>query len=210
MKPDKTENKTEKSEEKRQHILTEAAKCFSHFGFEKTTLDDIGKAARLNKATLYYYFKNKEEIFMTVVLQESAKFAHDLQSKTTALQNFEEKILTYLIERLRYYKNVVNLHQLSIVLLQQIQPIFDELYHKVEQEEIAYFKEILSTAQQQRQISSQYDALSIAESLIIVANVLKHEAILQSKAQFAHQIDYSPIEEKTTFVIQLILNGLKK
>jgi AcrR family transcriptional regulator len=210
--------KKEKTEEKRQLIVTEASKCFSQFGFEKTTLDDIGKSANLNKATLYYYFKNKEEIFMEVVLQESTRFITELQAKTVLITGFEEKICSYLIERLRFYKQVVNLHQLSIVLLRQIQPIFDELYNNVLQTEIQFIKQILEVAATANQISfasnlqqnPQQNLQEIAESIISVANSLKHEAVLQSKTQFAHHIDYSSIEQKTIFITQLILNGLKK
>lgn len=206
--------KTEKTEEKRQLILAEASKCFSQFGFEKTTLDDIGKSANLNKATLYYYFKNKEEIFMEVVLQESTRFITELQAKTALIIDFEDKICSYLIERLRFYKQVVNLHQLSIVLLRQIQPIFDELYNNVLQTEIQFIKQILEVATAANQISSmpnsQGNLQEIAESIISVANSLKHETVLQSKTQFAHHIDYSSIEQKTIFITKLILNGLKK
>jgi AcrR family transcriptional regulator len=210
--------KKEKTEEKRQLIVTEASKCFSQFGFEKTTLDDIGKSANLNKATLYYYFKNKEEIFMEVVLQESTRFITELQAKTVLITGFEEKICSYLIERLRFYKQVVNLHQLSIVLLRQVQPIFDELYNNVLQTEIQFIKQILEVAAAANQISfspdlqqnPQQNLQEIAESIISVANSLKHEAVLQSKTQFAHHIDYSNIEQKTIFITQLILNGLKK
>jgi AcrR family transcriptional regulator len=202
--------KSEKSEEKRQLILTEAAKCFSQFGFEKTTLDDIGKSTNLNKATLYYYFKNKEEIFMEVILRESEKFITNLQAKTSAITDFEEKICTYLIERLRYYKNVVNLHQLSITILRQIQPLFDELYNKVLLTEIQFIQEILSKAAVADKISTQIALQQVAEAILSVADALKHETVLQSKSQFANEVDYSTIEQKTTFITQLILNGLRK
>ena len=54
---------------KKQEILKAASECFARFGYEKTTLDDIGKMVGLNKASLYYYYKNKEDIFAEVVLQ---------------------------------------------------------------------------------------------------------------------------------------------
>jgi AcrR family transcriptional regulator len=54
--------KEEKKGLKKEAILHGAAGCFTKFGYEKTTLDDIGKSAALNKASIYYYFKNKEEI----------------------------------------------------------------------------------------------------------------------------------------------------
>jgi AcrR family transcriptional regulator len=57
--------------EKKKEILKAASDCFARYGYEKTTLDDIGKMVGLNKASLYYYYKNKEAIFSEVVFEET-------------------------------------------------------------------------------------------------------------------------------------------
>lgn len=202
--------KSEKADNKRQFILEEAAKCFGRYGYEKTTLDDIGKVAKMNKATLYYYFKNKEEIFIEVVLAESERFIAGLQKKIETYTQFDEKIINYLSERLYYYKQVVNLHQLSVVSLRSIQPIFDELYQKVQQTEILFIEQILLEAKQKGIISTEGKLYEVAEAIILVANALKHEAVLQSKALYAHEIDYSGIDKKTSYIIHLILKGLQQ
>ena len=69
-----------KATEKRIKILEAAKSCFTQFGYEKTTLEDIGKKLGLNNSSLYYYFKNKEEIFTAVVVKEAEKIVDDLQN----------------------------------------------------------------------------------------------------------------------------------
>ncbi len=202
--------KSEKADNKRQFILEEAAKCFGKYGYEKTILDDIGKAANMNKATLYYYFKNKEEIFMAVVLAESERFIADLQAKVKDVGNFDQKIVSYFSERLHYYKKVVNLHQLSVAQLRYIQPLFDELYQKVQQTEIAFIAQLLTEAQQKNLLRSQESLPKVAETMLLVANALKHEGVLQAKELYAHEIDYSVIDQQTNYVILLILKGLQQ
>ena len=59
-----------KSDEKRKKIIQAAGDCFARFGYEKTTMDDIGKKVGLNKASLYYYYKDKESIYTEVVYVE--------------------------------------------------------------------------------------------------------------------------------------------
>lgn len=61
----------------RQHILQASQQLFAEKGFNKTTMDDIAKAAEYSKATLYVYFKSKEEIIHSLTL-ESMKmlYAH--------------------------------------------------------------------------------------------------------------------------------------
>jgi AcrR family transcriptional regulator len=52
---------------KKNIILLSAAKVFAKYGFEKATIDDIIKKAKIAKGTVYYYFKSKEEIFNAIV-----------------------------------------------------------------------------------------------------------------------------------------------
>ncbi|PZR32764.1 MAG: hypothetical protein DI538_19000 [Azospira oryzae] len=44
-------------------IINSAKKLMQQYGLKKTTMDDIAKAAVKSKSTLYYYFKDKEDIF---------------------------------------------------------------------------------------------------------------------------------------------------
>ena len=81
-----------KATEKRIQILQAAKACFTQYGYDKTTLDDIGKRLGLNKSSLYYYFKNKEEIFTAVVVQETDDILVELQQEMSVHHEPEEKI----------------------------------------------------------------------------------------------------------------------
>lgn len=50
-------------------IATEAEVLFAKKGIQNTTMDEIAKAAGYSKATLYVYFKNKEEIISFLALK---------------------------------------------------------------------------------------------------------------------------------------------
>lgn len=51
-------------------VLAVAEKLFGHYGIEKTTMDDIAKAAHKSKRSLYNYFTGKEDIFRKVLIRE--------------------------------------------------------------------------------------------------------------------------------------------
>ena len=55
--------------EKREKILKSAARLFAKNGYEKVTMEEIATKLKLNKATLYYYFKSKDEIFFMIQMQ---------------------------------------------------------------------------------------------------------------------------------------------
>ncbi|MEE9571426.1 MAG: TetR/AcrR family transcriptional regulator, partial [Candidatus Neomarinimicrobiota bacterium] len=49
-------------------ILNSALEVFKSKGIEHATMDEIALEADFGKATLYYYFKSKEEIFNTILV----------------------------------------------------------------------------------------------------------------------------------------------
>ena len=48
-------------------ILTESRLLFSKKGFDATTIEDIAKESGVNKALIYYYFKNKSGLYSSVM-----------------------------------------------------------------------------------------------------------------------------------------------
>ncbi|MCK7536282.1 MAG: TetR/AcrR family transcriptional regulator [Marinilabiliales bacterium] len=63
-------------EEYRRRIILTASKIFSHYGFRKTTMEEISRALKKGKSSIYYYFGSKEEIFEAVVLYEAKPASH--------------------------------------------------------------------------------------------------------------------------------------
>jgi AcrR family transcriptional regulator len=51
----------------RGHILDEASRLFLHYGFKKTTMDDIARRVGISKGALYLHFDSKEAIFFDIV-----------------------------------------------------------------------------------------------------------------------------------------------
>lgn len=54
-------------EDRREQILESAITCFSKKGYHETTMDDIVVVAGLSKGSLYWHFKNKQELFTRLV-----------------------------------------------------------------------------------------------------------------------------------------------
>jgi AcrR family transcriptional regulator len=52
----------------RTNIIHAAEKLFLEKGIESTTMDNIAREAEYSKATIYVYFKNKEEIISSITL----------------------------------------------------------------------------------------------------------------------------------------------
>ena len=57
------------AKEKPEAILAAAKQLFGHYGYRRTSIDDIAQEARIAKGTVYLYFKSKEEIFRALCQQ---------------------------------------------------------------------------------------------------------------------------------------------
>lgn len=192
-----------KSDTKRKLIRQAAAECFARYGYGKTTLDDIGKTVRLNKASLYYYYKSKDGLFIDVVLEETTAFMAQLQERVAKADTPADQVVTYLIERLRFYKHVLNLHSLTVDDLQTLEPRFEELYAGVRQQEVQFLQSLVN-----RLSPSQTDINTLAELLLDVADGLKHQFVRTSGRQFTTDLDYSSVEAQTEQATRLMLKGL--
>ena len=54
---------------RKQRIIDGALKVFNDVGIEKTTMDEIAIESGFGKATLYYYFTSKDEVFVEIMEQ---------------------------------------------------------------------------------------------------------------------------------------------
>jgi AcrR family transcriptional regulator len=58
---------TEPTEQKQRALLDAAIGVFARFGYRKTSMDDIARAAGVSRQGLYLLFSNKEELFRRAV-----------------------------------------------------------------------------------------------------------------------------------------------
>ena len=186
-----------------------AMKCFSKYGLDKTTLDDIAKEVGLNKASLYYYYKNKEDIFLEVAIREGQDFLSSLQQKTLAKKNTEERVTFYLVERINYYKNILNMNRVSVETLHKMLPRFFELFDSIMQVEIQFLSKIIREGVKTRELT-KVNPDKLASSLIAMNDALKHHAEHKAILKNQDEIDYSEILVDMKFLLALIFKGLSQ
>lgn len=97
-------------EEVRAQIVRIARKIFTRYGFKKTTMEEIAKASRKGKSSIYYYFQSKEDIFRAVVENEADELKERLNNNihTDALPI--DKLKTYILFRLHHVRTMKNFY----------------------------------------------------------------------------------------------------
>lgn len=65
-------------------ILTAASQLIAHYGYDKTTVADIAKAAGISKGAVYLHFNSKEQLFVAVLYYESAQILQTMLERIEA------------------------------------------------------------------------------------------------------------------------------
>jgi len=112
------ERKTREKEARRQLILTAANRMLSEKGFMQMTMEDVAREAELSTGLLYFYFKGKDEILVTLLLN-SIQYLNDrlrqvrdqdgvtLQEKMKQLEDTFKDLLAF--DPSVFYK-IIHLH----------------------------------------------------------------------------------------------------
>lgn len=74
----------------RENILQTAERLFMEQSVEGTTMDDIAREAEYSKATLYVYFKNKEEIVNAIVLKSMEQLRDNIHQAIEQATNWTD------------------------------------------------------------------------------------------------------------------------
>jgi len=92
-------------------ILNIAGSIFGRFGFQKTTVDEIARAAHKAKGSMYYYFRSKEELFQEVVEAESKVFTLELAKAINRGNTAKEKLANYTRIRMHLVRDMANYYE---------------------------------------------------------------------------------------------------
>ena len=83
----------EQRELRKQSILDGALKVFKTHGIEKTTMDEIAHKSGFGKATLYYYFASKDEVFIEIMEDGWKKLWEGIESRIVEELNPRKKFM---------------------------------------------------------------------------------------------------------------------
>ena len=77
-------------------IVAAALEEFAQLGLAGARIDEIARAARVNKALLYYYFESKEHLYQGVVEQMFVAMTSALRRALSTADGPREKLLAFL------------------------------------------------------------------------------------------------------------------
>ncbi|HPA71263.1 MAG: TetR/AcrR family transcriptional regulator [Spirochaetes bacterium] len=95
-------------------ILKAAREVFARHGYRKTTIEDIAHRLGMVKSALYYYYPNKQELFIAVVEHEALLFFENIRGLLDAGSTVGEKLAIYARQSNKYHQDFNNLYNLTV------------------------------------------------------------------------------------------------
>jgi TetR/AcrR family transcriptional regulator len=197
-----------KDKSKEEAIIKAARKRFAHFGYSKVTMDEIAGDVEMGKASLYYYFPTKENLFQEVLMQEQNEFVSEielvLQNETSA----EDKLLQYVDLRLKYFQKLFNLGALSFYSFIEKKSQFKEYYKSFEERELQLMNKIFDEGKKRNEFKKDIEENAVK----VLLHILQGLRLRTLKTMAGQQMDnrsYKELKEEMTTAVRIFVKGIK-
>lgn len=185
----------------RRKIIITAGAIFCRYGFKKTTMDEIAKALKMGKSSIYYYFTSKEEIFEAVVLYEANVLRNELTKAIKSVDSPVDKVRNYVFVRMKTFEKLSNYYNAIFDKNLDHFDFIENIRLKYDREELAILRLLLYHGARKKVFNvtnSSYTALAIQTSL----KGLEVPLFWQKK-----EVD---IEERLNGILDVLFHGIMK
>ncbi|MFD2117586.1 TetR/AcrR family transcriptional regulator [Paenibacillus yanchengensis] len=190
---------TETSPDTKQFIMRTAAQMFMQQGYEKVSLAQVAKACQLTKASLYYYFDTKAELFTQCVVNVLSFAEIQTRHIVTGDLPIDKKLQLAAIGRMRNAE--IEFEAMLGNARQSLSPEQIELIRASEQAIYATIATALQQAIDDGEIR-QCDPM-------LTTHIYTSMLTLRNREHFMALMDNN-IERAAEEIIQLLMHGLSK
>lgn len=194
--------------EKVQQIIEASQKRFGLFGVEKTSMREIADDLNLSKASLYYYFPDKESLYKAVIEKEQEEFVSSISERISSFHEPEQLLIEYVNARLSYFRTLLNLSRLRLETFSGLKRGFIEAMKAFREKEkeiiINIFKKGIEAG-----IFHIQDPEQMAYLFLDLLKGLRISQINGKETLFIEQAEYDLLLEKTLAFTKVFLRGIK-
>jgi AcrR family transcriptional regulator len=88
----------------RSQILQTAQQLYQRHGIRKVTMDDVAKAIGKTRSSLYYYYKNRDELFEAVMFSLVEEVKNEMEGVMDKEKGLEAKIHAFCFAKVKGFK----------------------------------------------------------------------------------------------------------
>jgi AcrR family transcriptional regulator len=201
----KTDN--EPKDDKTSLIISAAQKLFGIYGAEKTSMREIADDLHLSKASLYYYFPDKENLYRAVLEKEQAEFLETLEKDIRDNPDPAECLRRYALNRLSYFKYLVNLGRIGSGSFSDYKPLIANSFKVFREKEKKLVMEVLEKGKKNGQFKmhNTYDTASL---FLEILRGLRSVFFNNKKFTSINDEEYKELIKRITAATDIYIKGL--
>jgi AcrR family transcriptional regulator len=186
-------------ETRKSQILNTAEAVFHHFGFAKTTMQDIARALQKGKSSLYHYFASKDEIIVELLHKEIAELKAEFFKAIDAEATPERKIRAYILTRMKMFQQKMSQHMSYIEQTSEREELLRRIHAIYDPDEIRIISGLLQEGVAGGRFAID-DIPATAEAMVYSLKAFEHP--------FTQAMDEAGIERMLDFTLQILFYGI--
>jgi TetR/AcrR family transcriptional regulator, fatty acid metabolism regulator protein len=196
-----------KGELRKDQILNCSKKIFSEKGYYETYVEEVIKEAKVGKGTFYRYFKNKEDLFISLLikfLNEWEEFA-SIDLAEFKSENLNELFKTLILKSFKFFQENEELCNIYLRIGPGLNNIFEPYLVRFEQQMINYIILYLQEGIKLGSVKPELD-IELAANMIAGAFLrVDYFYFVLKKNSGKEQVD---IEKMAQFFYDTIMHGI--
>ncbi len=194
--------------DKKAEILAAARDLFNRQGYPKTSVDDISQAVGMRKSSLYYYFRDKEQLFLEAFKKEWRDNLIRFEKEAAKEPDPSSRILTYIKASLKHYDDTVIKHNISVKVLVETRNLFRISMNEVNADRMKFYSVCIQEGID-KGIYRSCDIKRVSQSLMTVKFAIQFDYFNQFLHTAPEKKDFKMIKDEILFTVGLMLDGLR-
>ena len=197
------------ADKKKDIILDVTKELIAQYGYAKTTLDDIANAIGMKKSSLYYYYKNKEDIICEVIMREKLIYLKCIKEALGIEGSTIDKVINYERAKENHLKKSITPFDLTVNQFIEIRRHIKDIFNDIECDEKQLLAEVISNGIKKNEIK-KCNTEMVAETIINISEAIRIKEFYNSETQRMKESDFDKVLKQTEEIINLIFDGIKK
>lgn len=199
---------TEHQDIKKEKILEASYQRFLHYGYSKTTMNEIAGDLSMSKALLYYYFPDKSQLYVAVTSKLANEFIDKLRERvsqsTDILSAFKAQIDTHHEFMVSNY-NFFDFFRLND---QNLPATIWEIIGQIHQTEIDQLSASLVKDIDKGKIKPIDDPAAMIDLILDALHGVRVQSMSHKKTGFPLKEHMEEIHQKRLLLIEIFIRGL--
>lgn len=194
---------------KREKILEAAYQQFLHYGYSKTTMNEIAGALSMSKALLYYYFPDKSQLYIAVTRKLANDYLKTLRDDLSQMTDLKEAFVCQIDHHHNFIVNNYNFFDFIRLNEQNLPDTIWEIVNEIRQVEMDLLGNAITTAANKGLINHVDNPREIVDLLLDALHGVRVGTMGHKKTSFPKKEHLDEIHQKRLQLVDIFIRGLK-